>query len=182
LPSSLRFWWWLSYELRPSLRFLIPRGQLVALLISSPACLCCAILGCGMISRGAPSYLVAGRLVLRSEPNDTRLVCSWAMRHEPVSAAELLACKDKWPAAKWLLKLSLGLKRLVGAILEPSDQTCSPLSFGFGRRDKLGIERDCSHTCASRPAAQLQAVICRSACRCFQAVASKQLSAHNSRA
>ena len=40
------------------------------------------------------------------------------MRHEPVSAAELLACKDKWPAAKWLLKLSLGLKRLVAAFLE----------------------------------------------------------------
>ena len=66
------------------------------------------------------------------------------MRHEPVSAAELLACKDKWPAAKWLLKFSLRLKTLVGAILEPSDQTRSPLSFGFGRRDKLGIERDCS--------------------------------------
>ena len=44
-------------------------------------------------------------------------------------------CKDKWPAAKRLLKLSLGLKRLVGAILEPSDQTRSPLSFGFGRRE-----------------------------------------------
>jgi hypothetical protein len=48
------------------------------------------------------------------------------MRHEPVSAAELLACKDKWPAAKWLLKLSLGLKRLVAAFLEPSDPNSSP--------------------------------------------------------
>ena len=44
------------------------------------------------------------------------------MRHEPVSAAELLACKDKWSAAKWLLKLSLGLKRFVGAILERSSR------------------------------------------------------------
>ena len=44
------------------------------------------------------------------------------MRHEPVSAAELLACKDKWSAAKWLLKLSLGLKGLVGAILERSSR------------------------------------------------------------
>ena len=48
------------------------------------------------------------------------------MRHEPVSAAELLACKDKWPAAKWLLKLSPGLKGLVGAILEPSDPDSRP--------------------------------------------------------
>ena len=53
------------------------------------------------------------------------------MRHEPVSAAELLVCKDKWSAAKWLLKLSLGLKRLVGAILEPSDQTRSPRALRF---------------------------------------------------
>ena len=48
------------------------------------------------------------------------------MRHEPVSAAELLACKDKWPAAKWLLKFSLRLKTLVGAILEPSDPNSRP--------------------------------------------------------
>ncbi len=58
------------------------------------------------------------------------------MRHEPVSAAELLACKDKWSAAKWLLELSLGLKRLVGAILEPSDPNSAPKRCGFELESK----------------------------------------------
>ena len=155
LPSSLRFWWWLSYELRPSLRLFIPRGQLVALLISSPACLCCAILGCGFIPRGAPSYLVAARLVLRSEPNNTRLVCSWAMRHEPVSAAELLVCKDKWSATKWLLEALTGPEEIVGAILERSSRL-SHFSLRVCKRNK-GPSRSeiAQHTCASNPARQL---------------------------
>ena len=46
-------------------------------------------------------------------------------------------CKDKWSDAKWLLKLSLGLKRLVGAILEPSDPNSRPdLGCGFELESK----------------------------------------------
>ena len=145
----------------------------MALLVSSPACLCCAILGCGMISRGAPSYLVAARPVLRSEPNETRLVCSGqcaTSQSRPRSCCvqgQVVGCKV---AAEALTGPEETRRSDPGAI-RPNSQPARPAIL---TRTPGVSKRDCPHKYASGPTRQLFACHLSICCRCLQVVASKQ--------
>ena len=87
------------------------------------------------------------------------------MRHEPLCSRRDAGPQGQVVAANSLLKLSPGLKRLVGAILEPSDPNSRPSEgAGLNSSPKTSRARSLQHTCVSRPAAQLQAVIFRSTC------------------